>query len=111
MTLARGDLVSVRARGAYTEEPRPALVVQSTDAVALRESVTICLLTGELIEASSFRIRILPDASNGLRKPSDVMIDKVLTVPKSTLGTRAFGKLSAARMADVDRALRFWLGL
>jgi len=39
------------------------------------------------------------------------MIDKVLTVPKSTLGTRAFGKLSAARMADVDRALRFWLGL
>ncbi|MBI2292865.1 MAG: hypothetical protein HYU73_21610 [Betaproteobacteria bacterium] len=31
------------------------------------------------------------------------MIDKVLTVPKSTLGTRAFGKLSAARMADVER--------
>ena len=111
MTWRRGDLVSVLAAGEYTAKARPALIVQSSEAVALRDSVTVCLLTGELIEAPAFRVRIKPERDNGLRKTSDVMIDKLITIPKSAIVGSAFGKLSLAQLKDVDRALRFWLNL
>ena len=103
MTLLRGDLVTVAAKGPYTGKPRPALVIQANE--------TLCLLTADLIDASLFRVRIEPDSANGLRQGSDVMADKVLTVPRSVVSAEPFGHLSRADLARVDEALRFWLGL
>ncbi len=111
MSLRRGDLVTVAAKGPYTAKPRPALVVQASETLPHRDSVTLCLLTADLIDAPLFRVRIEPDAANGLREPSDVMADKVLTVPRSVVSPEAFGRLGEAELERVDQALRFWLGL
>jgi mRNA interferase MazF len=66
MSLRRGDLVSVAAKGPYTGKPRPALIVQASESLPYRDSVTICLLTSELIEAPLFRVRVGPGRANGL---------------------------------------------
>jgi|SRR5579859_1446215 len=111
MILRRGDLVTVAAKGHYTGKPRPALVIQASETLPYRDSVTVCLLTADLIDASLFRVRIEPAPGNGLSERSDVMADKVLTVPKSVLSAKPFGRLGAAELEKVDAALRFWLGL
>jgi len=73
--------------------------------------VTICLLTAALIDAPLFRVRVEPAPANGPSERSDVMADKVLTVPRSVLSAKPFGRLGAAELERVDAALRFWLGL
>lgn len=110
MTLRRGDLVTVAAKGPYTGKPRPALVVQATDTLPYRDSVTICLLSTELIDAPLFRVRLSPAPENKLNRVSDVMADKVMTVPADLL-SESFGRLAATDLARVDAALRFWLGV
>jgi mRNA interferase MazF len=111
MSLRRGDLVTVAAKGPYTSKPRPAVVVQSSDTLPYRDSVTICLLTTDLIDAPLFRVQIEPDSLNGLKELSQVMADKLLTVPRSVLASRPFGRIGAADLERVDAALRFWLDL
>lgn len=111
MSLRRGDLVYVAAKGSFTSRPRPAVVIQTDAAVGWRESVTVCLLTGDLSDAQTFRVRIMPSATNNLEKPSDVMADKVITVRPKDLDEVPIGRLSTGEMALVDRAVRFWLGL
>jgi len=111
MSLRRGDLVAVAAKGAYTAKPRPALVIQASETLPYRDSVTVCLLTTDLIDAPLFRIRIEPSSTNGLTRASEVMADKVLTVPRDAMSSRPFGRLSASDLGRVDDALRFWLGL
>lgn len=78
----RGDLVTVAAKGPYTGKPRPALIVQTGESLPYRDSVTICLLTSDLIEAPLFRVRIEPGPANGLGRVSDVMVDKIVSVPQ-----------------------------
>lgn len=77
----------------------------------VRESVTVCLLTGTLIGAPLLRVRVPKSRANGLPKTSDVMVDKILTLPRETLSSEAFGRLTAEQLLRVDLALRFWLGL
>jgi mRNA interferase MazF len=111
MSLGRGDLVTVAAKGPYTGKPRPAVVIQASETLPYRDSVTVCLLTSALIDAPLFRVRIAPGVANGLSQTSDVMADKIITVPKDLLGARPMGRLSAADMRRVDAAVRLWLAL
>ncbi len=103
MSLRRGDLVTVAARGPYTGKPRPALVVQA-DRLAQLASVMVCPLTGELIAAAPLRVRIEPGRFNNLRQASDVMVDKLSSVPRNAVSD-AFGRLSVAELSSVDVAL------
>jgi len=111
MSLRRGDLVTVAAKGPYTGKPRPALIVQASESLPYRDSVTICLLTSALIEAPLFRVRIEPGRATGLNQVSDVMADKIVTVPRELLSPEPLGHLAAADMERVDAALRLWLSL
>ena len=47
---------------------------------------------------------------NGLCKPSQLMIDKLFTVPLAAIG-EVIGVLEPAAMANLDLALRGWLEL
>jgi mRNA interferase MazF len=47
---------------------------------------------------------------NGLRAPSQVMIDKAVSVPRTRVGT-VIGHLDDALMLTVSRALSSFLGL
>jgi mRNA interferase MazF len=106
----RGDVVVVAARGAYTGKPRPALIVQSDVFNDTHASVTICPITSEVIDADLFRISIAMGTRTGLDRPSQVMVDKVVTVPRSSI-TRIIGHASTAEVSATSAALARWLEL
>ena len=105
--IRRGDLVTVSLQGDYGK-PRPALVVQS-DLLAELNSVVLCPITSELREAV-FRVAIEPSAANGLQKPSQVMVDKLSTLPRARI-SEPFGRLDEERMRAVGRALLLVVGV
>jgi mRNA interferase MazF len=72
--------------------------------------VTILPVTSELRAAPLLRISVEPSAENGLRKKSQVMIDKIQTVPRDKVGT-TIGRLHRDVIVAVDRALAVFLGL
>lgn len=107
--IKRGDVVTVAAKGHYSGKPRPALVLQS-DLFSTLGSVAICLLTTEILNAPLFRLTVEPSSSNGLQHLSQIMIDKIVTVPRDTIGSR-IGTLERELMVQVDRSLAVFLGI
>jgi len=106
--MKRGDLVPVVLAGAYGK-PRPALVIQS-DLFARHTSVTVLPVTTEIRPIEIFRIAVAPTEKNGLRAPSQIMVDKAHTIPRDKAGD-PFGVLAARTLAAVNRALAVFLGL
>ena len=72
--------------------------------------MTVLLLTSTRVEAPLIRIDVAPSADNGLRQPSQVMIDKAVTVRTERLGA-PFGRLDDAALVAVNRALALFLGI
>jgi mRNA interferase MazF len=105
----RGDVVICAAPDDYGK-PRPAVVVQSDLFNATHHSVAVCPITSQLVDAPLFRIGIQPASANGLRTPSQVMVDKVVALRRDRIRRRA-GALTSSEMARVDSALKLWLGL
>jgi mRNA interferase MazF len=105
----RGEIWSVAARGAYTGKPRPAVVVQD-DRFDATASLTICALTTDPTDAPLFRLLVEPDALNGLDQPSRLMVDKLTTIPKTSLGSK-LGRLSDEDLLRLGRAIVVFLGL
>lgn len=106
--MKRGDIVPVVQPGAYGK-PRPALVIQS-DLFNVHPSVTILPLTSELRDAPLFRLRVEPSEQNGLRVTSEIMVDKITTVPREKVRD-VFGSLEESCVRDVERLLAVWLGI
>jgi mRNA interferase MazF len=100
--------VTIALQGDFGK-PRPALVIQS-DLFEEHPSVTVLPVTSELREGPLFRITVLPDEKNGLKKPSQVMVDKSQTVPRDKVG-ETFGQLDDDAMLSVNRALAVFLGI
>lgn len=105
--MRRGDLVTITLQGDYGK-PRPALIVQS-DLFEEHPSVTVLPVTSVLREAPLFRIPVQPDADNGLRKPSQIMVDKAQTVPREKIGD-TIGRLDDEALLTINRALVVFLG-
>ena len=102
----RGDLVAMQ--GDFGK-PRPALVIQA-DQFNEHATVTVLPLTSALVAAPLLRITIEPSTENGLQKPSQVMLDKAVTVKRDKIGA-AFGRIDANVMVEVDRCLAVFLGI
>jgi mRNA interferase MazF len=51
-----------------------------------------------------------PSGRNGLRKPSQLMVDKLFTVPAEAVG-EVVGQLEPQVLVDLDLGLRSWLEL
>ena len=90
-------------------KPRPALVVQS-DHFASHQTVTVLPVTSVTVEAPLLRVTVLPNKANGLKAPSQIMIDKTVTVMRAKVGP-SFGALDADRMLEVERLLALFLGI
>jgi mRNA interferase MazF len=109
MDLRRGDLVIVSAPGSYGK-PRPGLIIQSNLFLATG-SLTVLLMTSDLQkDMALLRHTIAPSQSNGLVSVSDVMIDKIFTIPKERLRQK-IGHLSSREMAEITAALALFLGM
>ncbi len=107
--MRRGEIWSLAARGGYTGKPRPAVIVQD-DRFNATSSVTVCAFTTDPTEAPLLRVPVEPDQLNKLDQRSSLMVDKLTTVPRSSLGAR-IGRLSDQDMVRLARAIVVFLGL
>ena len=104
----RGDFVTVAMPGDFGK-PRPALVIQA-NLFNEHASVTVLPVTSSLVAAPLFRVTVHPGAENGLRKPSQVMVDKTMTVRREKIGP-AFGRIDEDSLVEVERCLAVFLGI
>lgn len=107
--MKRGELYTAAARGVYTGNPRPVLVIQD-DRFDATASITVSPLTTNPVEAPLIRIPIEPTEDSGLDQPSSLMVDKVTTIPRSSLGD-LLGRVPAEELLQLNRSLIVFLGL
>lgn len=107
--MKRGDVWSAAGGPDHAGKPRPVVIVQD-DSFSETASISFCSLTTTDIGSAEFRVAIEPDASNGLRRRSWAMADKIATAPRAKLGER-LGRLAPADMARLNRAMLVFLGL
>jgi mRNA interferase MazF len=106
--LKRGDFVILAIPGDYGK-PRPGLIVQN-DIYADLGSVVVCPLTTELRTYSHFRLPVVPTPSNGVERPSQIMIDKISAVDRERVQKR-IGQADHTLMAAVSVALATFLAI
>lgn len=106
--MKRGEVVTVALSGDFGK-PRPALVIQA-DQFANTGTLTVLLISGTLVDAPLMRIDVDPSSDNGLRKPSQIMIDKTMTLKRERVG-QVLGQLDDGAMLSVSRALAVFVGL
>jgi mRNA interferase MazF len=106
--MIRGHFVTIAMQGDYGK-PRPALVIQARQ-FDEHATVTVLPVTSALVAAPLFRITIQPSPENGLLKPSQVMVDKAMTVRRDKIGP-AIGRIDADALVEVERCLAVFLGI
>ena len=109
MEVKRGDVVICAAPGDYGK-PRPAVVVQSDLFNDTHSSVAVCPITSQIQDAPLFRITVSAGKATGIKVESQVMVDKVIAIPRDKITGRA-GALSEGALKEVDEAVRLWLDL
>lgn len=107
--MKRGDLITVALQGDFGK-PRPALVIQSDRFNDAHATITVLLVSSDLVDAPLFRISLQPDSKNNLERLSQVLVDKAMTVKRARLGA-PFGSVSDEVMVAVNRALALFLGI
>lgn len=107
--MRRGEIWTAAGGPGYAGKPRPIVIVQD-DRFDATLSVTVCSFTTDPTDAPLFRLLIEPAAENNLEAPSRLMVDKITTIPRTRLG-RHIGRLAAADIARLDRAIAVFLGL
>jgi len=97
--------------GVYAAKPRPAVIVQD-GLFEATSSVIVAPMTSVLLDAPLMRIRISGGDGrlSGLDRDSDVMIDKLTTVRRSSVHARV-GRLTAEQLVEIERATMTFLGL
>lgn len=92
-------------------KPRPAVVIQSDEMIEFGfASVVVCPMTSSVTDRPSVRVTVDPSPSNGLVERSEVMVEKLVGLPRSRI-RRVIGRLDAVAMGGIERALLIVLGL
>ena len=106
--MKRGDLVVVSAAGDYGK-PRPAIVIQS-DLLNKSDSVLVVLLTSTFADAPLFRLTVEPTLENGLKLPSQIMVDKIIAYSREKCGAE-IGSLDQATLIALNHMLAVMVGI
>jgi len=104
----RGDFITVVAPG-DDGKPRPAIVIQS-DWLKATDSILVALLTSALVDAPFYRLQIEPTEENGLKAPSQIMVDKIIAMPRAKCG-RTMGRIDEAGLIALNHMLSVVIGL
>jgi mRNA interferase MazF len=107
--MKRGEIWTMAGGPGYASQPRPVVIIQD-DAFDETALIIVCLVTSEAIEAPILRLPVEPTTENGLHQTSQLMVDKVVTVPRGRLGQR-IGQLSDDDLLRLNRSLLVFLGL
>jgi mRNA interferase MazF len=105
----RGEIWTGSGGKHYAGKPRPVVIVQD-NAFDATGSITICAFTSDPTEAPLFRLEIEPTPENGLDRTSQLMVDKITTMPREKIGKQV-GRLSDADLLRLNRAMIVFLGL
>lgn len=89
-------------------KPQPALVIQS-DLFSDAATLTVLLISSTHQDAPLMRIAVEPNEANGLRRPSQIMVDKIMTVRRDKIGD-TIGRIDPETMGAVTRSLAVFLG-
>ena len=101
----RQTIVTLAIKGPSTSKPRPWVVVQSDD-FAGTDSVVVCPFTHARVRgAPLLRIDVDPSVDNGLRVPSQIQAEKIVTVRRDDLDRRV-GRLEDGYMRQLEQAMR-----
>jgi len=84
------------------------LVIQD-DHFSNTDSVTVIPITSQDINAPLFRVPVPAGAATGLHNDSFLMVDKIMTVKRSSAATH-IGEISHETMLAADRAIATFLG-
>ena len=106
--MRRGDLVIAAAPGDYGK-PRPHRSAQAHAKAAPVDSVLLCALSTHL-RSAPFLVAVAPTSANGLRDTSEVLIDKIVSLPRAKIGA-VIGRLDEETLERVHGALMLVLGL
>lgn len=100
-------------RGSEQIGKRPALVLQNDIGNENpRYPNTVVLAMSTRGKPVPFHIRIGPDRKNGLREPTYVKCEQILTIAKARLfGRRSLGTLAGDEMRKVETAVKLSLAL
>ncbi|WP_419924073.1 type II toxin-antitoxin system PemK/MazF family toxin [Candidatus Poriferisocius sp.] len=107
--MKRSEIWTAAGGGGYAGKPRPVVIIQD-DRFDATISVTVCPFTTDPTEAPLIRLVVDSDGSNGLRERSSLMVDKITTVRRDSLGER-IGVLDEQHMTRLGRAVMVYFGL
>jgi mRNA interferase MazF len=102
LPMQRGEVWTFQDDG-YTSKARPVVILQGELGEAFNP-VILCLLTTFDSSELDTRVRIEPSKSNGLKKLSYVMTDKIITVARTELNEQ-IGILADEQMHSINRQL------
>lgn len=106
--MKRGDLITAAFSGDYGK-PRPAVILQA-DEFKDHPSLTVLPLINEILDLPVLRIHVEPSAQNGLRQKSQLMVDKIVSIPRAKAGC-VIGTLDATTLESATRSLAIFLGM
>ena len=106
--MKRGDIVTVSAPGDYGK-PRPAVVIQS-DWLSTNDSVLVALFTSAIMDTPIYRLSVAPSPTNGLRAPSQIMVDKIVAIARAKCGA-VIGRLDEGSMLALNHMLSVMVGI
>ena len=107
--MKRAEIWTAAGGGGYAGKPRPVVIIQD-DRFDATNSVTVCAFTTDRTEAPLIRLAVEPNPVNGLRERSSLMVDKITTVRRETLGEK-IGELADQDMTRLGRAVMVFFGL
>ena len=107
--MKRGDVVTVAISGDYGK-PRPAVIIQSNIFNDTHATILVCPMTSETTPVSLFRIPVQPGSETGLKKKSDIMVDKIVTMRREKIGSK-IGRLDEETLLRLNRRLALFVGL
>jgi len=105
----RGEIWTAAGGPDYAGKPRPVVFIQD-DRFDGTDSITVCPFTTDDTVGPLIRIPIDPSERNGLRVRSNLMVDKITTVPKAKIGSR-IGWIDDEDVIRLNRAIVVFLGL
>ena len=106
--MKRGDLVIISVACDYGK-PRPAVIIQS-DNVKATDSILLALLSSTFIDAPIYRLAVKPTAANGLKVPSQIMVDKITAMPRSKCG-KVIGRLDDSAILVLNQMISVFVGI
>ena len=107
--MRRGEIWTVAGAKDYAGKPRPVVIVQD-DSFDATNSITVCAFTTDPTDAPLFRLIVEPNERNGLLSTCRLMVDKITSVPRASVGTRV-GRLDDEDMVRLNQAMMVFLGM